>query len=229
MSQSEKNLTAVFTDTANAIRAKKQSVEEISPLDFADEVASIETGITPTGTKTITSNGIHDVTNYASADVQVEGYVPETWGLYWATGDWGSGEGEWYQLELNDDQYYYYKYMSGSTYGDIGPFMEYHLSDGLYQVGPDGIFTPEEGAYRIDEYGVSQPFETGLYYCEYNKLSGQHYGVLDPFQVAGIFGYHYGAGSGSDVLQDLSSDLPIDGSTEITLNDGKSYTITRTA
>ena len=71
MAQSEKTLTAVFTDTANAIRAKKQSVAEISPLDFADEVASIPTGITPTGTIEIKQNNLVDVTNYAYADVDV--------------------------------------------------------------------------------------------------------------------------------------------------------------
>lgn len=71
MAQSEKTLTAVFTDTANAIRAKKQSVAEISPLDFADEVASIPTGVTPTGTIQITQNNIYNVTDYASAEVNV--------------------------------------------------------------------------------------------------------------------------------------------------------------
>ena len=44
MARSEKNLTAVFTDTANAIRSKTGTTETICPLDFADKINSIETG-----------------------------------------------------------------------------------------------------------------------------------------------------------------------------------------
>lgn len=72
MAQSEKNLVAVFTDTANAIRAKKQSVAEISPLDFADEVASIPTGIEPTGEIILYNNDKHyDVTDKAQVFTDV--------------------------------------------------------------------------------------------------------------------------------------------------------------
>ena len=44
MARSEKNLTAVFTDTASAIRAKTGTTEQICPLDFADKINAIETG-----------------------------------------------------------------------------------------------------------------------------------------------------------------------------------------
>ena len=44
MARSEKNLTAVFTDTANAIRSKTGTTETICPLDFADKINAIETG-----------------------------------------------------------------------------------------------------------------------------------------------------------------------------------------
>lgn len=36
-------------------------------------------GITPSGTKTITTNGTHDVTNYASVLVNVSAGTTETW------------------------------------------------------------------------------------------------------------------------------------------------------
>lgn len=52
MARSEKNLTAVFTDTADAIRAKKGTSAEICPLDFADEITSIPGG----GTTLLTPN-----------------------------------------------------------------------------------------------------------------------------------------------------------------------------
>ena len=44
MARSEKNLTAVFTDTASAIRAKTGTTETICPLDFADKINAIQTG-----------------------------------------------------------------------------------------------------------------------------------------------------------------------------------------
>jgi len=76
MAKSENNLTAVLQDTADAIKSKKGTSAKICPRDFADEIASIPTGITPTGTLNITSNKTYDVTQYASANVNVPGSTP---------------------------------------------------------------------------------------------------------------------------------------------------------
>lgn len=64
-------LSSLFTAIADAIRAKSGGSAKIVADDFPDMIGQISTGITPSGTKSITANGTHDVTNYASANVNV--------------------------------------------------------------------------------------------------------------------------------------------------------------
>lgn len=65
-------LTALFTAIANALRGKTGGTGAIVADDFPDVINGLSTGgITPTGTKTITSNGTHDVTSFALAKVEV--------------------------------------------------------------------------------------------------------------------------------------------------------------
>ena len=65
-------LKALFTAIANSLRSKTGSTGTIVADDFPSVIDSLSTGgITPTGTKTINTNGSHDVTNYATAQVAV--------------------------------------------------------------------------------------------------------------------------------------------------------------
>lgn len=72
MPNEHSTLTSLFSDIADSIRAKTGSQETIVADTFPDAIDAIPTGITPTGTINISSNGDFDVTNYASAAVDVQ-------------------------------------------------------------------------------------------------------------------------------------------------------------
>ena len=68
-----------LTSIANKIRTKGGTSALLSfPDGYEDAVDAIQTGITPTGTKNISTNGTHDVTNYASANVAVPASAVDT-------------------------------------------------------------------------------------------------------------------------------------------------------
>ena len=74
-----KTLGSLFTAIANSLRSKTGGTGSIVADDFPAVIDSLSTGgITPTGTKDITVNGSHDVTAFATAQVNVpipSGYI----------------------------------------------------------------------------------------------------------------------------------------------------------
>ena len=66
---SKNNINSVFTDIANSIRAKKGTTNTIQPINMAEEINGIPTGITPSGKIEITNTEEINVTNYETAQV----------------------------------------------------------------------------------------------------------------------------------------------------------------
>lgn len=61
-----------LTDIANAIRSKTNTTDTMKPTDMPAKINSITTGITPTGSITLTENNLYyDVTNYMSAVAKI--------------------------------------------------------------------------------------------------------------------------------------------------------------
>lgn len=74
---SNKNLRSIFSDIANAIRRKKGNENKITPINFSDEIDSIELGVFPQGKITLTDTSEYDVTQYATAQIVDEKLKPE--------------------------------------------------------------------------------------------------------------------------------------------------------
>lgn len=63
----------ILTNIANQTRRLKKSQDTYKPSEMSTALSTVEIGIIPTGELNITENGKYDVTNYASADVQLSG------------------------------------------------------------------------------------------------------------------------------------------------------------
>lgn len=71
MANTHGSLKELFDATADAIREKTESTEKIKADNFPSAIRAIEVGFTPSGTKTIETNGTYYVKDYEYAEVNV--------------------------------------------------------------------------------------------------------------------------------------------------------------
>lgn len=71
------SVNSKMTAIANAIRTKRGISGTLTLDQMATEIGNIQTGITPRDTKTIIANGTYDVTEFASAMVNVSDHLKE--------------------------------------------------------------------------------------------------------------------------------------------------------
>lgn len=153
MAKSENNLTAVLQDTANAIKSKKGTSAKICPRDFADEIASIPTGVTPTGTKKIDKNGTYNVTNFANAEVDVEVLCNSGMCCYETIIPSGSADAYIPTIDNDDVNFSLISFIDG-----VGPVQMHDISEWVSSIPSDYSYTVEYQAFYAHEFESSDCF-----------------------------------------------------------------------
>lgn len=103
--------------------------------NLATAISSIPSGTTPTGTLSITVNGVYDVTNYASADVSVSGG-----GILLTVTNLVSGTSRIFYLTLGNNNAWNYDPVSTSIQGS-GHSYSYNYYTFVWNIEPNTDYT----------------------------------------------------------------------------------------
>ncbi len=149
---SEKNLNAVFTDIANAIRKKKGTTKKIKPINMATEITNLSGGERH-ALLSVTKNGTY-FPNTGTVFSEVRVNVPQ---------NAGSGSGE--AIELSVTANGIYAPGEGKSYSKVSvrvPQTIGNLETTELSITQNGIYVPDEGAaYSKVSVNVPQTAESG--------------------------------------------------------------------
>ena len=149
---SEKNLNAVFTDIANAIREKKGTTDQIKPINMADEIMNLPSG----------SGGIIKPETIELSVIQNGIYIPDG-GKTYSKVSVNVPQKEAIELSVIENGIYVPG--EGKSYSKVSvrvPQTVGNLSTTELSITQNGIYLPDEGAaYSKISVNVPQTAESG--------------------------------------------------------------------